>query len=116
MKSDEKLVNNLKTIFVTIITSTVIWFGTFGGNQICLNFSIFFSIFVGIVLVGFIISTETVIQSLTKENLSNDFLHTLKWLTPSSIFIASGWIFIGLLWFLCWCVELGIRKKVKNND
>lgn len=116
MKSNEKLVNNLKTIFITIIASTVIWFGTFGCNQICLNFSIFFSIFAGIVLTGLIISKETVIQNLKKENLSNDFLHALKWLIPSSIFIASGWIFTGLLWFLCWCVEIGVRKEVKNND
>ena len=116
MKSDTKMISNTKQILKILVISPIVWFGTFGDNQICLNFTIFFSIFAGIVLCAYILGKEKLEDSLTKEELSNDFLNAFSWLIPASLLIADGWIITGMIWFLCWLFSISIRKVVMNKE
>ncbi len=114
---NKKLINNLKSIIRSIIVCPVVWFGTFGNNQICLNFTIFFSFCTGIVLLGYLLSREKIIEDIKEHGYSNDFLNAFAVLVPASFLIADGWIFTGLLWFICWCVGHSIKTEVKKiND
>lgn len=112
------LINNTKEVIKILTISPIVWFGTFGDNQICLNFTIFFSIFIGIILTGFIIAKDKVKEDLNKSNLSNDFLNALVYLIPASLLIADGWVMTGLVWFLCWAMSNSTRSEIKkeNND
>jgi hypothetical protein len=116
MKSNKKLVNNTKQVFKLLIISPIVWFGTFGENQICLNFTVFFSIFVGIILTAFIIAKDKIKEDMNKSELSNDFLNALVYLIPASLLIADGWIITGLIWFLCWAMSNSTRSEIKKED
>lgn len=111
-----KTINNIKSTIKLLVVSPVVWFGTFGENQICLNFTIFFSIFVGIIMVGYIIAKEKVKEGLENSDMSNDFLNALTYLVPSSFLIADGWIVTGLIWFLCWAMSHSIRTEIKKES
>lgn len=112
------LINNTKEVIKILTISPIVWFGTFGDNQICLNFTIFFSIFIGIILTAFIIAKDKIKEDLNKSNLSNDFLNALVYLIPASLLIANGWVMTGLVWFLCWAMSNSTRSEIKkeNND
>lgn len=112
------LINNTKEVIKILTISPIVWFGTFGDNQICLNFTIFFSIFIGIILTAFIIAKDKIKEDLNKSNLSNDFLNALVYLIPASLLIADGWVMTGLVWFLCWAMSNSTRSEIKkeNND
>jgi hypothetical protein len=112
------LINNTKEVIKILTISPIAWFGTFGDNQICLNFTIFFSIFIGIILTAFIIAKDKIKEDLNKSNLSNDFLNALVYLIPASLLIADGWVMTGLVWFLCWAMSNSTRSEIKkeNND
>lgn len=111
----DKLVQNLKEILRIIVISPIVWFGTFGNNQICMNITIFFTIFVSILFIGFVIAKDKIIEELDPEYFSNDFLHAFCWLIPATLLIASGWILLGCIWFFCWCLRSSYRSEIRKN-
>jgi len=116
MKLNKKTINNITSVIRLLVVSPIVWFGTVGGNQICLNFTIFFSIFIGIVLIGFIIGKDKIKEDFRESEMSNEFLNTLNYLIPSSFLIADGWIITGLIWVLCWAVNSSVRSEIKKES
>lgn len=115
MKNQKKLVLNLKEILRMLFTIPIVWFGTFGNNQICMNFTIFLTIFVGVLFFGYIVAKEKIIEEMEEDDLSNDFLHAFCWLIPASFLIADGWVILGCIWFFCWCLRSSYRSEIKNK-
>ena len=111
----DKKIRNFQDILKIIIVTPIVWFGTFGNNQICLNLTIFFSIFVGIVFFSYVFHKEKILEQTEINDYSNDFLNCFSWLMPTAILISYGWIMTGLLWFLCWCLNISIRKELKRK-
>jgi hypothetical protein len=104
MKTNKQTIANLKTILRFVVITPIIWFATFGDNQICINFTYFFNFFVSMVLLGFLAAFDKVKEGLTEDDIPNEYLYFVTWIIPVCLFVADGWLVSAMLWFLTWSV------------
>jgi hypothetical protein len=104
MKISKQTKTNLKRLLKSAIIIPVVGFATLGDNQICINFVYFFNFFVSVTLLGFLGVFDKVRDSLTKEDIPNEYLYFSTWIIPICLFVAGGWLASAILWFLTWSV------------
>jgi hypothetical protein len=102
MKINKQTKTNLKTVLQSSVIIPVVWFATFGDNQMCINFTYFFNFFVCVILFAFLGSFDKIKKDLTKDSIPNKYLHFVAWIIPVFLFIADGWITSAIIWFLAW--------------
>lgn len=112
------MIPNIKSILKIIILTPIVWFATFGDNNICINFVYFFNFYICLLLFGYLTAFETICKNLTKKDISNDTLNLLVWLIPACLLIADGWLISGILWFTAWAIISQKNKELpeENND
>jgi hypothetical protein len=117
MNPSKQTIANLKTILRFIAITPIIWFATFGDNQICINFVYFFNFFVCLVLFGFLGAFDKIKENLSKDDIPNEYLYFVTWMVPVCIFIADGWMTSAILWFLTWTVaKARMSEFVKEQN
>jgi hypothetical protein len=122
MNSYLKITKPLLRLF---IIAPIVWFGTFGDNQICSNFIIAFNFVVGFLLCCYLFARNNVLdavkQDILKENkksiiAENELFLMFCWLIPAAILIADGWIFSGILWIFTWGMSSVLNKEFQKLE
>jgi uncharacterized membrane protein YciS (DUF1049 family) len=122
MNSYLKITKPLLRLFVI---TPVIWFGTFGDNQICSNFIIAFNFVVGFLFCCYLFAKNYIIEAVEKELLKenknniiaeNELFLMFCWLIPAAILIADGWIFSGILWVSTWALSSVVNREFQKLE
>lgn len=113
----KKTIKNLTQILQLIFISPIIWFGTFGENEVCRNFIYFFNFLAAFICFGVLFAKEKLLETTNDpENFyKNDYLLMAAWMIPACILVAGGWIWSGVIWFFTWCCCHSLNKDLKEK-
>lgn len=114
---NRKTIKNLSRLIQLLFTCPILWFGTFGENQICQNFIIFFNVLVGILCLSIIFAKEKFLETANdpQNYYINDYILMLTWMLPACILVGGGWIWSGILWFFTWALCNHLNKELKEK-
>lgn len=112
-----KTIKNLSKIFQLIVVCPILWLGTFGNNDICINFIYFFNFLVSLICFGILFAKEKFLETADDpENYyTNEYILMASWLFPVCILVAGGWLWSGALWFFAWCLCHSLNKELKEK-
>jgi hypothetical protein len=109
-----KTIKNLSKIFQLVVVCLILWLGTFGNNEICINFIYFLNFLVSLIFFTILFAKESFLED-PENYYTNEYIVMASWLFPTCILIAGGWLWSGIFWFFTWCLCHNLNKELKDK-